>query len=96
MLGIFPNSETYPVVDSFIYILVEFQIIKICISTDLIKTTWRFLALADQNVEEFHSRDLDSRPSHREMAAVKEFESLDLMFHIMRDHKFHRVPILGL
>lgn len=63
---------------------------------DVEPTVWRYLPLADPLVQEFHSRDLDSRPSMREMDAVREFqESPAATFHIMRDHKQHRAPILG-
>ena len=34
---------------------------------------WRFSPIADPLVAEFHSRDLDSRPTGREWAAVEEW-----------------------
>ena len=34
---------------------------------------WRFSPMADPLVAEFHSRDLDSRPTGREWAAVEEW-----------------------
>jgi hypothetical protein len=51
--------------------------------------------LGDPLVDVMHSRDLDSRPSDREMAAVAEFHVSKAMFHVMRDHKQHRTDILG-
>ena len=52
--------------------------------------------MVDPLVSEFHSRDLDSVPSPREVEAVKEWlASKNKTFHIMRDHPYHRVPILG-
>eukprot|EP00095_Tigriopus_kingsejongensis_P001170 maker-scaffold415_size178368-snap-gene-0.26 protein:Tk01170 transcript:maker-scaffold415_size178368-snap-gene-0.26-mRNA-1 annotation:"hypothetical protein DAPPUDRAFT_96285" len=36
---------------------------------------WRFAPLADPTVSEFHSRDLDSRISEREVAAVKDWHN---------------------
>ena len=51
--------------------------------------------MADPLVNTFHSRDLDSRPSDREIAAVDEFLDSNLDVHIMKDHKEHRAPILG-
>ena len=52
--------------------------------------------MVDPLVSEFHSRDLDSVPSPREVDAVKEWlHSKNKTFHIMRDHPLHGVPILG-
>ncbi|XP_023347972.1 uncharacterized protein LOC111716729 isoform X2 [Eurytemora carolleeae] len=56
---------------------------------------WRFLPLADPFVDFMVSRDLDSRFSARETAAVNDWLSLGLPFHIMRDHPHHRRSILG-
>ena len=68
----------------------------IFIVTDLIPTIWRFLPLVDPLVDEFHSRDLDSQCSQRELDAVGEFQSTEYaQFHIMRDHRMHSAPMLG-
>lgn len=56
---------------------------------------WRFWASEDPEVDIFLSRDCDSRISEREVAAVNEWLSSDKDFHIMRDHPYHTVPILG-
>ena len=56
---------------------------------------WRFLALADDTVDIVLSRDCDSRISEREVSAVNEWFNSDKDFHIMRDHPYHRVPILA-
>ncbi|XP_023332449.1 uncharacterized protein LOC111704444 [Eurytemora carolleeae] len=56
---------------------------------------WRFLPLADPLVDFMVSRDLDSRFSARETAAVDDWQSLGLPFHIMRDHPLHPISILG-
>jgi len=56
---------------------------------------WRFVAIADPDVEIMLSRDTDSRLTHREKAAVDEWLSGDKLFHIMRDHPWHATPILG-
>lgn len=37
-------------------------------------TLWRFAPMADPLVEEWHSRDLDSRISRREVAAVEDWK----------------------
>lgn len=56
---------------------------------------WRFWASIDENVDIFLSRDCDSRITQREVAAINEWLSSDKDFHIMRDHPYHSVPILG-
>jgi hypothetical protein len=56
---------------------------------------WRFWAAEDENVDIFLSRDCDSRFSDREVSAIKEWLDSDKDFHIMRDHPYHKVPILG-
>ena len=56
---------------------------------------WRFWAAADPDVNIFMSRDTDSRLSDREYYAVQEWLSSDKDFHILRDHIYHTVPILG-
>ena len=42
-----------------------------------------------------HFRDLDSRPSERELEAVSEFHSSRKTVHVMRDHREHRAPMLA-
>lgn len=56
---------------------------------------WRFSASEESDVDIFLSRDCDSRISEREAEAVKEWLNSDKDFHIMRDHPYHTVPILG-
>ena len=56
---------------------------------------WRFAPMADPLVEEWHSRDLDSRISHREVSAVNDWKSTGRTYHIMRDHPQHGTQILG-
>jgi hypothetical protein len=56
---------------------------------------WRFETSYDQNVYASIFRDSDSRLSYREKYAVDEWLSSDKTFHIMRDHPYHRFPILG-
>ena len=55
----------------------------------------RFLALSDESIDYVISRDCDSRISKRESDAVNEWLNSDKRFHIMRDHPYHRVPILA-
>jgi hypothetical protein len=56
---------------------------------------WRFWASEDPEVDIFLSRDCDSRFSDREFYAINEWLESDKDFHIMRDHPYHTMPILG-
>jgi len=56
---------------------------------------WRFRPATLNNVEIMLSRDCDSRLDYREKACVEEWLSSDKIFHSIRDHQFHNVPILG-
>ncbi len=56
---------------------------------------WRFEACSDPSVDIMLSRDCDSRLWYREKKAVDAWLSGNKFFHIMRDHKYHNVPILG-
>ena len=56
---------------------------------------WRFWASEEEDVNIFLSRDCDSRFSDREFAAFHEWLESDKDFHVMRDHPYHTVPILG-
>jgi len=56
---------------------------------------WRFAPMADPLVSEWHCRDLDSRISERELAAVKNWQISNKTYHIMRDNKYHVATIVG-
>jgi len=56
---------------------------------------WRFFPTLDPQVDILLSRDLDSRFSSRETAAVQEWLESGRGFHAMRDHRQHDVPVLG-
>lgn len=56
---------------------------------------WRFWAASDQSVDALIVRDCDSRLWFREKLAVEEWLKSDKDFHIIKDHQFHNVPILG-
>ena len=56
---------------------------------------WRFEPASEEGVEVMISRDTDSRLSLREKTAVDEWLSSDKGFHIMRDHPWHKYPVLG-
>ena len=53
------------------------------------KMSWRFLPASDPTVDRFCSRDIDSRLSAREKAAVDAWVKSGEKFHIMRDHPSH-------
>ena len=56
---------------------------------------WRFLPVLDPSVDLMVSRDLDSRLTTREQAAVQEWIDTGLAFHVMRDNPEHGTEILG-
>lgn len=56
---------------------------------------WRFECVYDGDVDVSIIRDTDSRLSKREKEAVDEWLNSDKTFHIMRDHPYHKFPILG-
>ena len=58
-------------------------------------TFWRFLPLADPKLDAVIVRDVDSRINEREKAAVDEWLASGRSLHIMRDHPFHKVPIMA-
>lgn len=55
----------------------------------------RFCIADDPQVERFLVRDVDSRPSAREAAAVEAWIDSKKDFHICRDHPWHQAPIMG-
>ena len=58
-------------------------------------TLWRFLPTQDPQVEVLLSRDLDSRISGREAAAVQEWLGSGRAVHSMRDHFSHKMPMMA-
>jgi hypothetical protein len=55
----------------------------------------RFIPADEEGVEYMMSRDTDSRLSHREQLAVKEWLDSGADLHVMRDHPYHGAPMLG-
>ena len=55
----------------------------------------RFLVVDDPTVRIALVRDVDCRFSIRELLAVNEFLSSPYLFHSMRDHKWHTIPVMG-
>jgi len=56
---------------------------------------WRFLPAGDSSIKLFISRDTDSLLNVREKAAVDEWIASGKDFHIMRDHYYHHMPMMG-
>jgi hypothetical protein len=56
---------------------------------------WRFEAAADAAADAVIFRDTDSRLNPRERAAVDTWIASGRPVHVMRDHPWHNVPILG-
>ena len=56
---------------------------------------WRWFPIADDFVDVFESRDLDSPLIQREKDSVDVWLEDRKLFHVMRDHPLHSVPILG-
>lgn len=78
--------------------LLEFgaQVREVNAREDWGATMWRFLVLRDLGPEDRAIfRDCDSRPSLREAAAVRAWETSDLPVHVMRDHPAHHAIILA-
>jgi len=71
------------------------EIIHKNISGNWTSMFWRFESSFDKNAKLIIFRDTDSRLSNREKIAVDEWINSDKTFHIMRDHPYHKFPILG-
>jgi len=84
--------------NQIVYLLEEFSNVEIIEKEGLEDWTslfWRFEASYDDDSDVVIFRDTDSRLSLREELAVKEWLDSDKTFHIMRDHPYHKFPILG-
>ena len=55
----------------------------------------RFIPAGEDSVEYMISRDTDSRLSERERLAVEDWIASGADLHVMRDHPYHGVPLLG-
>ena len=58
-------------------------------------TFWRFLPASESDIEAVVIRDVDSRVTLREFAAVEEWLASGKTIHIMRDHPSHQTTILA-
>ena len=64
-------------------------------ATEIFAMNWRFFPTLDPQVDIYLCRDLDSRVSEREVAAVEEWLGSGKAVHSMRDHPAHFIPMLG-
>ena len=64
-------------------------------ATEIFAMNWRFFPTLDPQVDIYLCRDLDSRVSEREVAAVEEWLGSGRAVHSMRDHPAHNTPLLG-
>lgn len=55
----------------------------------------RFFIADEPGIERFIICDVDSRPCEREVNAVEAWIKSGKLFHAMRDHPYHAVPMLG-
>lgn len=89
-------ANTVP--DQILYALEDLEHVEIIYKDnpgDWTGMFWRFQSCYDDNVDVSIFRDTDSRLNKREKLAVDEWLRSDKLFHIMRDHPFHKYPILG-
>ena len=56
---------------------------------------WRFFPFDDDDIDIWISRDCDSRVTTREIELVDQWLNSDKCFHIIRDHPYHGIKILG-
>jgi len=56
---------------------------------------WRFEPATDETIDAMIVRDTDSRLGIREKLAVDEWLLSGKKLHVMRDHPYHRAPMLG-
>ena len=56
---------------------------------------WRFYPIESNDIDIFLSRDADSRITDREMGLINDWIQSNKAFHIIRDHPYHGIPILG-
>lgn len=71
------------------------QVVEMSESGDWTSTFWRFEPISQPDVEIMISRDVDSRLNDREKFAVDQWINSPYLFHVMRDHPAHTVPILA-
>jgi hypothetical protein len=71
------------------------QLISLAPDAGRLGAFWRFLAINDADADIILIRDVDSRFSLRETAAVEAWLASGLPFHVMHDHPLHGNPIIA-
>ena len=71
------------------------EVVPVTEQEDASAMLWRFRPAGETDVNIVISRDCDSRLSSREANAVRAWLAGNKLFHIMRDHPHHTIPILG-
>lgn len=61
----------------------------------LVNKIYRYLPIDDPTVDVCIVRDSDSRVLDRDQTSIEDFLQSDKLVQIIRDHKVHKVPILG-
>ncbi|CAN2170041.1 hypothetical protein MCEJIRE27_00032 [Candidatus Nanopelagicaceae bacterium] len=56
---------------------------------------WRYLPIGETGLSRIIFRDADSRILERDIWAIREWELADSDLHVIRDHPFHNIQILG-
>lgn len=64
-------------------------------STSCLNMMWRLSPALDSSVDLFISRDADSRLTQRELNMVNQWIESDKELHLIRDHSYHMMPIMG-
>ena len=97
ILNIIQNTVNHIILHASVHDLLTsyFALIILGNISKVYPLVWRFLPALDATVETLLVRDLDSQISNREVAAVSEFLKSNKEFHVMRDHPYHGVAILG-
>lgn len=102
-LSVYPdwNLKFYigsSVPNQIIYALEEYSNVQLIFEQgdgDWSSMFWRFRATYDCGADNIIFRDTDSRLTTREKLAVDEWLASSKTVHIMRDHPYHKFPILG-
>ena len=71
------------------------KVIEVSGPEDASAMFWRYRGLGQNDVERVIFRDVDSRLTAREKIIVEEWMVSSASLHIIRDHPFHTIPILG-
>jgi hypothetical protein len=98
----FPEAKTYifcgnDIPDSILSTLESFPSVQLFKTNQigLINKIYRYLPIDDPDVDVCIVRDADSRVYDRDETSIRDFLKSDKLCQIIRDHKVHKVAILG-